>query len=147
MILTSALSEAPTVHQQTHDAGISTHNMDNAALEADISADNHGRTHTETSDRQYQALLLDPHDYDYPNLAEITRPRNPPAGSHADNARDYLELTEDSNGQQNIAMTTVRGPEYDDVTSPSSHMFTDDDMVLTDNQTYLSSNSVQYENT
>ncbi len=127
--------------------------MDMANLGRNITSGNPGRTLTETSDRQYQALLLDPHDYEYPNMAEITSrntdvsmPTNLPAQSHTDNAREYLELIDDSNGQENVAMTTVGGPEYDDIAGPSIHTFTDNDMVLTDNQTYFPANSVQYEN-
>ncbi len=114
VILTSALSEVPRVHQQTHDADISPDNMEDANRGPDITVDNQGRAQTKTSGKQYQALLQDPHEYEYPNLAEITRrntdismPRNTPAQSHADNAREYLELIDDSNDQQNIAMTTV----------------------------------------
>ncbi len=112
---TSAVAEAPTVHQQTRDTDISNDNMLNAAyetLDPDLTASNHGGTETETSDRLYQTLLPDPHDYEYPNLAEIVTgntdiptPTNPPRQSGTDNTRQYLELTDDSNSQQDIGMT------------------------------------------
>ncbi len=105
-----ALSEEPVVHQQPHDTDISTDNSTYETLEPDMTLDNHGWTQTETSHRQYQTALPDLH-YDYPYLTEITRgnndtptARDPPALPHTDNAREYLELTDDINGQQNIGM-------------------------------------------
>ena len=123
--------------------------------------DNHGRTETDTSERQYQTLLQDPHDYDYPNLAGITRrhsgittPREPPAQSYTNNTREYHELTDYGNGQQTTGVDREypeviddshgqQGLEYDYVTSPGSHIQTDDHMVISDNQTYLPANTVQ----